>query len=49
MRLKPAKCTFGVRYGKFKAFMLSERGIEANPDKSKAITEMRSPTSVKEV
>jgi hypothetical protein len=28
--------------------MLSERGIEANLDKCRAIAEMRSPTSVKE-
>jgi len=29
--------------------MLTERGIEANPDKCAAIIAMRSPTSVKEV
>nr|KYP49940.1 Retrovirus-related Pol polyprotein from transposon 17.6 [Cajanus cajan] len=33
MRLNPAKCTFGVAGGKFLGFMLSKRGIEANPDK----------------
>jgi hypothetical protein len=49
MRLNPAKCTFGVRLGKFLSFMLSERGIEANPDKCRVITEMCSPKSIKEV
>ena len=34
---------------KFLGFMLTERGIEANPDKCAAIITMRSPTSVKEV
>jgi len=29
--------------------MLTQRGIEANPEKCKAIIEMRSPTTIKEV
>jgi ribonuclease HI len=49
MRLNPAKCSFGVQAGKFLGFMLTNRGIEANPEKCKAIIEMRSPSSVKEV
>nr|KYP66204.1 Retrovirus-related Pol polyprotein from transposon 17.6 [Cajanus cajan] len=49
MRLNPAKCTFGVVGGKFLGFMLSKRGIEANPDKCQAIINMRSPLNVKEV
>ncbi|PNX97955.1 maturase K [Trifolium pratense] len=36
MRFNPKKCTFGVRAGKFLGFYLTERGIEANPDKSKS-------------
>ena len=35
--------------GKFLGFILTERGLEANPDKCAAIIAMRSPTSVKEV
>nr|KYP43933.1 Transposon Ty3-I Gag-Pol polyprotein [Cajanus cajan] len=49
MQLNPAKCTFGVAGGKFLGFMLSKRGIEANPDKCQAIIDMRSPRNVKEV
>ncbi|GAU40790.1 hypothetical protein TSUD_348870 [Trifolium subterraneum] len=49
MRLNPAKCSFGVQAGKFLGFLLTHRGIEANPDKCQAIINMRSPTSVKEV
>ncbi|XP_068474690.1 uncharacterized protein [Phaseolus vulgaris] len=35
--------------GKFLGFLLTERGIEANPDKCAAILAMRSPATVKEV
>lgn len=47
--LNPAKCAFGVASRKFLGFMVSQRGIEANPEKIKAILEMQSPRSVKEV
>jgi len=33
MKLNPSKCAFGVLSGKFLGFMVSHRGIEANPDK----------------
>ncbi|XP_061376471.1 uncharacterized protein LOC133318480 [Gastrolobium bilobum] len=36
IRLNPVKCAFGVAAGKFLGFMLTHRGIEANPDKCKA-------------
>ena len=49
MRLNPEKCTFGVRAGKFMGFYLTERGIEANPDKCRAVTEMRTPSTKKEL
>nr|XP_025680402.1 uncharacterized protein LOC112782271 [Arachis hypogaea] len=49
MRLNPEKCAFGVRGGKFLGFILTSRGIEANPDKCRAILEMKSPTTLKEV
>jgi len=40
---------FGVEAGKFFGFLLTKRGIEANPEKCAAIIAMRSPISVKEV
>jgi len=49
LRLNPDKCVFGVDRGKFLGFMLTQRGIEANPEKCRAIIEMCSPTTVKEV
>ena len=49
MKLNPAKCAFGVSAGKFLGFIVNHRGIEANPDKIKALLDMPSPTGIKEV
>ena len=49
MKLNPSKCAFGVYSGKFLGFMVSQRGIEANPNKIKAILEMQPPKTTKEV
>jgi len=49
IRLNPEKCVFGVKGGKFLGFMLTNRGIEANPDKCEAIMKMESPKNLKEV
>ena len=49
MKLNLSKCTFGVTAGKFLGFMVSQRGIEVNPEKIRAIMEMTLPTSIKEV
>nr|XP_025616244.1 uncharacterized protein LOC112708272 [Arachis hypogaea] len=48
MRLNPEKCAFGVQGGKFLGFILTSRGIEANPEKCQAILTMQSPSTVKE-
>ncbi|PKI57287.1 hypothetical protein CRG98_022326 [Punica granatum] len=48
LRLNPAKCTFGARSGKLLGFVVSERGIEVDPDKVKAIRELPQPLSVRE-
>ena len=37
MMLNPAKCVFGVPAGKLLGFLVSNRGIEANPEKIKAV------------
>ncbi|XP_052189984.1 uncharacterized protein LOC127799805 [Diospyros lotus] len=49
MRLNPDKCTFGVKSGKFLGYMITHRGIEANPEKVQVVIDMQSPSSVKEV
>lgn len=43
MRLNPNKCAFGVSSGKFLGFMISQRGIEANPKKIKVLLNMQVP------
>ena len=47
--MNPSKCTFRVASEKFLGFMLSQRGIEANLEKVRAILDMTSPKTVKEV
>ena len=49
MKVNPGKCAFEVTAGKFLGFMVSQRGIEANSDKIRAIIEMKPPRNVKEV
>ena len=49
IRLNPEKCSFAIRGGKLLGYMISARGIEANPDKCRSIIEMRSPSNVLEV
>ena len=49
MKLNPSKCTFGVASRKFLGFMVSQRGMEANLKKVRAILDMTSPKTVKEV
>jgi hypothetical protein len=40
VKLNPEKCVFGVPRGMILGFIVSERGIEANPEKIAAITNM---------
>jgi hypothetical protein len=49
IKLNPIKCAFGVSFGKFLGFMVSQGGIEANLDKIKAILEMTPSRTFKEV
>jgi hypothetical protein len=49
MKLNPTKCVFGVRSGKLLGFIVSNRGIEANPEKITAITDMGAPAIIKDV
>src|SRR5436190_18954594 len=48
-KLNPEKCVFGVPSGKLLGFIVSHRGIEANPEKLKDIFNMNSPTTLKDV
>jgi hypothetical protein len=48
-KLNPDKCVFRVTAGKLLAFLVSHRGIEANPKKIKTIEVMWPPTRIKDV
>jgi hypothetical protein len=48
-KLNPNKCVFGVPSGKLLGFIISHRGIEANPEKISAIISMKAPTCIKNV
>src|SRR6185295_12787293 len=48
-KLNPEKCIFGVLAVKLLGFLVSHRGIEANPAKIKAIEAMRPPGRIKDV
>jgi ribonuclease HI len=49
VKLNPKKCVFGVPRGMLLGFIVSERGIEANPEKIAAITNMGSIKDLKGV
>jgi hypothetical protein len=49
LRLNPEKCVFDIHEGKVLGCLVSTKGIEANPDKIKALIEMQDPISVKDV
>nr|ABB47352.2 retrotransposon protein, putative, unclassified [Oryza sativa Japonica Group] len=49
IKLNPDKCVFGVPTGKLLGFLVSARGIEANPEKIRAIERMRPPSKLRDV
>ena len=49
MKLNPSKCVFGVIAGKFLGFMVSQKGIEVNPEKVRAVLELEPSRTVKAV
>jgi hypothetical protein len=48
-KLNPNKSVFGILSGNILGFIVSHRGIEANPEKISAITSMKAPTCIKDV
>jgi len=40
LKLNHKKCVFMVKAGKFLGFLLTKKGVEANPDKCEAIINM---------
>ncbi|GJS75914.1 reverse transcriptase domain-containing protein [Tanacetum coccineum] len=49
MKLNPLKCSFGVGEWKFLGYMVTLEGIRANPKKTKAIEDMQSTKTLKEM
>lgn len=49
MCLNPTNCSFRIHEEKFLGFMLTNRGIEANPEKCQVVIDMKSHANVKEV
>ena len=49
MKLNLTKCAFEVSIGKFLGFTVNSRGIEANPNKIKAVLDMQPPSNTKEI
>ena len=49
LSLNPEKCVFGVDKGKVLGCLVSTKGIEANPDKVRALRNMEEPRSVRDV
>ena len=49
IKLNPEKCVFGVPAGKLLGFIVSNRGIEANPAKIRDLSQLVTPTYLKQV
>ena len=49
LRLNASKCSFGVGLGKFLGYMVTYRGIKANPDQAKAINNLQPLRNPKEI
>ena len=49
MRLNAEKCAFGVGVGKFLGYLITNLGIEVNPDQIKAVKLLNPTSNLKEV
>ncbi|XP_051115706.1 uncharacterized protein LOC127240898 [Andrographis paniculata] len=49
LKMNPTKCAFGVSAGNFLGFLVHEKGIEVDANKTKAVLTVQPPRSVKEV
>ena len=47
--LNVEKCTFNVRASKFLGYLITNWGIEANPDQIEAVNRLKPPSNPKEV
>lgn len=49
LKMNPMKCAFGVHAGGFLGFVVHKRGIEINQNKTKAILDLKSPSTKKQL
>ena len=49
IKLNPDKCVFGVPAGKLLGFIVSGTGIGANPAKIRALSQLATPTDLKQI
>ncbi|GKG45756.1 hypothetical protein Tco_0498202, partial [Tanacetum coccineum] len=49
MKLNPKKCSSGMVECKFLGYIVTSEGIKANPEKSKAVVNMPSPSNLKQM
>nr|KYP41617.1 Transposon Ty3-I Gag-Pol polyprotein [Cajanus cajan] len=49
LKMNPLKCAFGVTAGEFLGFVIHQKGIEVNRNKTKAIMETKPPSNKKEL
>ena len=49
IKLNPEKCVFGVPSRKLLGFIVSNRGIKANPTKIRALSQLAIPTDLKQI
>ena len=49
MRLNADKCAFRGGAGKFLGYLITNRGIEVNPDQIEAVKRLKPPSNPKEV
>ncbi|KAF8085007.1 hypothetical protein N665_0686s0001 [Sinapis alba] len=49
MKLNPAKCTFGVTSGEFLGYIVTQRGIKANPKQISAVLDLPDPKMSREI
>ena len=46
MKLNPTKCSFGIASSKFLGYMVTQRGIKANPDQIQSVMNIPSPACI---
>ncbi|GJZ64876.1 reverse transcriptase domain-containing protein [Tanacetum coccineum] len=49
MKLNPKKCSFGMEEVKFLGYIMTSEGIRANPEKTKVVVNMPSPSNLKQM